>query len=228
MQRSISERILIMERNPYSTVSEAYRLLRTNLEFCSPDHPLKSVVITSSVAQEGRTTTAINLAVAFAHKELNVLLIDADLRNPVIHKLFNKHNRGGLTTVLAKQSSIADMVQDTSIANLSVLTAGPISPNPSEMLSAIRMTELMEELKAVYDMIILDTPPVSHVTDAAVVAAKSDGVLLVASAGKVKKQAILKAKAALNHVQANLLGVVLNDVKPKRSKGRNTYEAVES
>lgn len=223
MRRSTNERPLIMERNPRSPVSEAYRLLRTNLEFCSPDHPLKTIVITSAMPKEGKTTTAMNLAVAFAHKELKVLLMDADLRCPVIHQLFNKHNRGGLTNLLLNQNSMAEMLQETSIANLTVLPSGPILPNPSEILSSNRMTDLMEELKEMFDVIIIDTPPVASVTDAAVVAAKSDGVLLVASAGKVKKQAMMRAKAALHHVQAHLLGVVLNNVKPKKSKEQTAY-----
>jgi capsular exopolysaccharide synthesis family protein len=215
------QRPVIMDVNPKSPISEAYRTLRTNIEFSSFDDELKTIMITSAQPAEGKTTTAVNLAVAFAQTEKKVLLIDADLRKPTIHHIFSKHNRGGLTNIISNRYQVRELIQETHIDNLSVITSGPIPPNPSEMLASNRMGEVIQELKQMYDIIVIDTPPALAVTDAQIMATKCDGVLLVANAGKVKRQALKRVKDGLDHVKARLLGVVLNNIK--RKKGDDHY-----
>lgn len=216
MRRSTNKISLIMEVNPGSPVAEAYRSLRTNLGFASLEKELKSIAITSAHPKEGKTTTAANLAIAFAHIGKEVLLIDADLRKPVLHTVFNKHNRGGLTSVIVNQQNLKQAVQETHIEHLSLLPSGPLPPNASELLASSRFSALLEECKEKYDVILIDTPPALTITDAHVVSSKCDGVLLVANAGKVKREAIAQVKTALSLVKANVIGAILNNVKEKK------------
>ncbi|WP_243734897.1 CpsD/CapB family tyrosine-protein kinase [Paenibacillus turpanensis] len=204
-----------MSSNPQSFISEAYRLLRTNVEFAGFEKKNKSILITSSQPREGKTTTAVNVAIAFAQSGKRVVLVDADLRKPVIHEIFNKHNRGGLSNIIAGQNTVAELLQETPFENLSLITSGPIPPNPSEMLASQAMTELIADLEESFDMVIIDGAPVLAVSDAQIVAAKVNGVILVAQSGVVKKQKLVKAKACLDHVKANVIGTVLNHVKVK-------------
>jgi len=220
-QRRSNDRPIIMDVNPRSPISEAYRTLRTNIEFSSLGDPLQTIMITSAQPEEGKTTTAVNLAVAFAQANKKVVIVDADLRKPTLHYIFQKHNRGGLTSIIAQQKGIDTMAQETHIENLWVIPSGPIPPNPSEMLASNRFTELLEELKSQFDIVIIDTPPTLAVTDPQIVASKCDGVLLVINSGKVKRQSALRVKEGLEHVNARLLGVVLNNMK--RSKADSQY-----
>lgn len=210
MQPPATHSPIISEINPKSPISEAYRILRTNLGFSAIDKELKTIMVTSAQPGEGKSTTSVNLAVVYAQADKKVLIIDADLRKPKLHQMFVKTNRIGLSHLLSGQSILLQAVMETHIPNLSVITSGPIPPNPSEILSSNRMTRLLEELRGAFDIIILDTPPVLAVSDAQIVAAKCDGVLLVVHAGKTKRDAVMKAKASLDHVKANLLGTVLN------------------
>lgn len=212
---------LIMEANPKSPISEAYRYLRTNIDFSSIDEPIRTIMVTSAQPGEGKSTTVANLAMAYAQSGKNVLLIDADLRKPTIHKIFNKSNRSGLTTLLSGQHHLYELPLETHIDNLSVLTAGPSVPNPSEILSSKRMESLIADLEDIYDIILIDTPPAVAVTDAQIIASLCSGVILVVDSGRVKKELALRAKAALQHVKAKLLGVVLNN--KNRSEAGNTY-----
>lgn len=215
---------LAMDMNPTSFIAESYRSLRTNIEFSSFDHDLKTIAVTSASPLEGKTTTAVNMATAFAQAGENVVLIDANFRKPTIHSIFNKDNRGGLSNIIAKQYSVHEMVQETPIDNLSLITSGPVPPNPSEMLSSRYFTEMLDELKVNYSIIVIDTPPALIVTDAQVVAAQCDGVILVVNAGKAKREAVVKVKEHLEHARARLLGVVLNNAKRnKRNKQENFY-----
>ncbi|WP_199620963.1 CpsD/CapB family tyrosine-protein kinase [Paenibacillus alkalitolerans] len=214
---------LIMDINPKSFIAESYRALRTNIEFSSFDDDLKSIVITSAKPQEGKTTTAVNMAVAFAQAGKSVVLIDADLRKPSIHNIFSKHNRGGLSNIIVKQYRVNEMIQETHIDNLWVITSGPVPPNPSEMLSSNNFTEMLDELKERYSVIIIDTPPALTVTDAQIAAAKCDGVILVVNAGKAKRDSVVKVKEQLEHVKARLLGVVLNNAKRKKRNKQEEY-----
>jgi capsular exopolysaccharide synthesis family protein len=206
------KRSLIAETSPKSAISEAYRRLRTNIEFSNRDGALKTIAITSAVPGEGRSTTSANIAVAYAQANKNVLLIDADLRKPSQHHIFELSNHYGLSTMLTGRSEPEDVIQKTIIDNLQVISAGPIPSNPSELLDSLSMTTLLEATKERFDIIIIDTPPIMTVTDALVVAGKCDGVVLVIHAGKVKNDAAAKAHASLEYGKATILGAVLNHV----------------
>lgn len=217
MSRSTPNWSLITETNPKSPISESYRMLRTNIEFSAIDQSMQIIMVTSSKPSEGKSTTSANIAVAFAQSNKKVLLIDADMRKPMQHRMFGKSNRIGLTTALFQQKELGDVVQMTNTDNLWFMPAGPTPPNPSELLSSNRMAALLEAVKRTYDVIIVDTPPILFVTDAQIVAAQSDGVVLVVDSGKVKKETAAKAKASLDHVKAKVIGVVLNNVPRERS-----------
>jgi capsular exopolysaccharide synthesis family protein len=219
MSQPINSRSVIVDLNPKSPISEAYRTLRTNIAFSGIDSEIRTIMITSARAGEGKTTTAANLAAAYAQADKEVILVDADLRKPMLHYLFNVSNRGGLSSILANQYGVRELIRDTHIHNLSVITSGPIPPNPSEMLASNRMGQLLQELSEIYDVVIIDSAPALAITDAQVVAAKCDGVLLVVDSGKVKKDLARKVMANMEHVKARVLGVVLNNVN------RNDAEA---
>lgn len=228
MSRSTSNWSLITETNPKSPISESYRMLRTNIEFSAIDQSMQIIMVTSSKPSEGKSTTSANIAVAFAQSNKKVLLIDADMRKPVQHRLFGKSNRIGLTTALFQQKELGDVVQMTNTDNLWFMSAGPTPPNPSELLSSNRMAALLEAAKRSYDVVIVDTPPILFVTDAQIVAAQSDGVVLVVDSGKVKKEIAAKAKASLDHVKAKVIGVVLNNVARERSDSYYYYYGEKS
>lgn len=192
--------------------SEAYRTLRTNIQFSSVDNPIRTLLVTSSSPGEGKSTTAANLAVVMAQTGQRVIVVDTDLRRPVLHKVFGIPNNTGLTTALlaGDQLAIEGQLQSTEIANLHVLTSGPIPPNPSELLGSHRMGHLVKQLGSQADMVIFDSPPVLAVTDAAVLGRQVDGVLLVADAGATREQALANAASELKKTGANVLGVALN------------------
>lgn len=217
------ERTLITEIHPKSPVSEAYRKLRTNIDFSNVQGDTRSIVITSSRMAEGKSTTISNLAVAYAQASKNVLLVDADLRKPILHRIFGVSNRSGLTSVLSHQDTLQETIRSTPIDNLSLLTSGQVPPNPAEMLASKRMAELIEDMERRFDMVLFDTPPLLAVTDAQLVASRADGVILVVESGKVKKDMVLKAKQALEHAQARILGVVLNNVARSKKDSYGYY-----
>jgi len=225
MSRLMPRWSLITERNPKSPISEGYRMLRTNIEFSSIDNPLQVIMITSSNPREGKSTTCANLAVAFAQANKRVLLIDADLRKPTQHHIFGTSNRNGLTTALFQQKELRDVILPSGTDNLSIVHAGPTPPNPSELLSSRQMTALLDTTRTLYDVVLIDTPPIVSVTDAQIVATRSDGVVLVIDSGNVKKEVALKAKASLDHVKAKLVGVVLNNINRKHSNSYAYYYA---
>ncbi|MCK9862243.1 CpsD/CapB family tyrosine-protein kinase [Paenibacillus sp. ATY16] len=223
MQQSLMENSkLITTSNPDSPIAEAYRSLRTNIQFSSIDVPVKTLMVTSCQSGDGKTTTIANLAVAFSQEGKRVLLVDADLRRPTLHTVFMLSNQTGLTNVLANQMDWEDAVHSTSVDNLFFIGSGPTPPNPSEMLGSKKMNQLIEELSAHYDMILFDAPPSLVVTDGLVLASKCDGVVAVISVGMTKRQQAKKLYASLEHVKAKLLGVVLNN-KKKKSKEQLYY-----
>jgi len=207
------KRRLLAHNSPKDPVAEQYRTIRTNIQFSNVDQDIKTIVLTSSGAEEGKSTTSANLATVYAQQGLNVLLIDADLRKPTGHYTFRLENHIGLTNVLTRQSTLAQAVQESEIPHLSVLTSGPIPPNPSELLASAQMAELLKEMKKQFDMIIFDTPPILAVADAQILANQVDGTILVVSSGKTEKDAALKSKELLSNAQGKLLGVVLNNRK---------------
>lgn len=221
MSRITNKRPIITDINPKSPISEAYRTLRTNIEFSSFDEQIRVIMLTSAGPGEGKSTTAANLAVAFAQSDKKVLIMDADLRKPTLHHTFSKTNRWGLTNIIAGQAEVKEVISQTEINNLDLLASGPIPPNPSELLASKRMSALLEELKLIYDIIIVDTPPALAVTDAQIMSTKCDGVILVIDSGKVKREVALKVKMNLEYVNARILGAVLNNID--RKDGESYY-----
>jgi succinoglycan biosynthesis transport protein ExoP len=214
---------LVARAAPRSQAAEGFRVLRTNIHFVGLDKPARSILVTSAVAGEGKSFTAANLAVAMAQAGQRVLLVDADLRRPSLHRLFGLTSDGtgtGLTTAIASPLGAETPVQATAIENLHILTSGPLPPNPSELLGSTRMAHLVERLKREYDTIVIDSPPVLAVADAAICAAYADGVLLVVGCGRTRYQLVQMAQKTLERVHARTLGVVLDRVK---ADGRGSY-----
>lgn len=204
--------VAIADQN--STITEQYRTIRSNIQFTSVDKELRTMVVTSSGPSEGKSTTAANLAVVFANSGKRVLLVDADLRKPTVALTFQIPNARGLSNLLGdRESDSKDYAQKTSIENLWVMPSGPKPPNPSEMLGSKRMEEVITELTQEFDLIIFDMPPVATVTDAQILAAKTDGTLLVVRERQTKKQNLIKAYDLLKIAKANILGVVYNAAK---------------
>ncbi len=205
---------LITITNPRSPISEAYRTLRTNLEFTSLDKPIRSMVVTSAAPEEGKSTTLANLAVAVAQSGRKVILVDCDLRRPALHQIFDVRNAPGFTDMMRDDALMSQPpLQETVVPNLYLLPSGTLPPNPAELLGSRRMSEVIAALQQHAEMVLFDAPPVIAVTDAAVLASKVDAVLLVVSAGKTKREHAKKAKALLEKVNAHLIGTVLNNVK---------------
>lgn len=211
---------LIVHNSPKSPIAESYRVLRTNIQFASVDKPTKVMLVTSSCPEEGKTTTIVNLAITFAQSGSKVLLLDADLRKPNVHRSFGLVNNIGMTTVLAQHIDYNTCIASAPIENLYILTSGPIPPNPSELLSSNAMKSLIGKLREDFDIILLDSPPVGVVTDAAILSTIVDGTILVVSSGKIEIEAVQRAKELLQKVNANILGAVLNNIK---RNGRNNY-----
>lgn len=204
---------LITLSDPRSPIAEAYRTLRTNLDFSSLDHPLKSMVVTSAGPEEGKSTTLANLAVTTAQAGRQVILVDCDLRRPRLHELFNVSNESGLTTMVVNETAMKQPpLHETGITGLQLLPSGPQPPNPVELLASRRMAEVIELLTGQADMVLFDTPPVIAVTDAAVLASRVDGVLLVINAGSTKRDYVRQAQALLQKVNARVVGTVLTNV----------------
>lgn len=207
---------IITLKNPKSPVSEAYRILRTNIQFSSPDKKIQSILITSSGPSEGKTTTSVNLAVTMAQAGSRTILIDCDQRKPKVHKLLSISNQIGLSNLLIEEVDMDEAVIHSGIENLDILSSGTRPPNPSELLASEKMQNFIECLKDKYDYIILDTPPVIMVTDAQILSKYADGCILVVASGEADREAAAKAKEQLEKVNAKILGVVLNKLETNR------------
>jgi non-specific protein-tyrosine kinase len=206
---------LITLRDPGSAAAEAYRTLRTNIAFSSLDRPLHTLLVTSTAPDEGKSTTLANLAVTMAEAEQSVLVVDCDLRRPSLHTLFGLPNDQGLTSAILDTESPLP-IQATSVPGLSLLSSGPLPPRPADLLGSRRMGALIERLRGAADIVLFDTPPVVAVTDAAVLAPRLDGVLLVLHAGHTRRDRAREARQTLEKVKANIVGVVLNGAKLER------------
>ena len=205
---------MIIADNPFSIVSEQIRTIRTNIQFSMIDKDLQTISITSATASSGKSTIASNLAGAFAAEDTKVLLVDADMRKPTIHKIFHVQNTQGLTNVITdRHLKLSDVTQRSYVDNLNFMTCGVIPPNPSELIGSKRMEELIEQMKEDYDLIIFDNPPLLAVTDAQIMATKVDGTIVVVPKGEVSKDELDKAAGLLENVKANVLGTVLNKVE---------------
>lgn len=195
------------------SLSEAYITLRINIEFAIKDQGIKSIAVSSARRGEGRTTTAMNLAIAYANAHKKVALVDADLRNPSLHHTFGGSNNTGLSNALSGRCLFSESVRPTGIENLWVVTSGAakgIGASPSELLASERMDALLEELAREFDRVVIDTPPLLGPVDAKVMISKSDGVLLVTEYGKVKRAMARQVKEELAGLKAKLIGLVLN------------------
>lgn len=212
-------RHLITKLNPKSPISEQYRTIRTNIQFASVDDEIESLIVTSSGPGEGKSMTTANLAVVYAQQGKNVLLIDADLRKPTVHYTFRLDNLRGLSNVLVGEHQLHEVINESDVPNLDVISCGPIPPNPAELLASRKMAQLLEEAKMTYDIVIFDTPPVLAVTDAQILANLVDGSLLVVRSNHTEIESATKAKEALEPAKAKLLGTVLNG----REKASSNY-----
>jgi capsular exopolysaccharide synthesis family protein len=221
--------MLVAIQQPLSPVTEAYRVLRTNIQVSSVDKPVRSLVVTSAKPFEGKSTTVANLGVAVAQTGKTVVLVDSDLRRSTLHKLFDVPNKEGLTTaLLQEQPGVDGLLCDTAVENLRVLTSGPLPPNPAELLGSQKMRQLIDALEKEADLIIFDSPPALAVTDAAVLAMQTDGVLVVAEAGRTRRAAIRQVAENLRQVGANVLGAVLNLMSPRDTALYGYYYGAKS
>jgi len=220
--RKIESR-LITHLDPKSPVSEAYRTLRTNLQFSKIDHKLKTLLVTSSGPKEGKSTTAANLAIALAQVGQKVVLVDADLRRPVVHSIFGMEKDEGVTNYLMETIPYEKILKKTFHENLFVIPSGVLPPNPSELLASKSMEAMMQKLQQDFEVIIFDSPPVIAVTDAAILSTKVDGTILVVNSGNTNRDALARGNALLESVDAKLLGVLLNGVNVEGMYGSYYY-----
>jgi succinoglycan biosynthesis transport protein ExoP len=220
---SPKERDLYVHRQPKSSVAECCRAIRTNLLFMSPDKPFKTLVVTSSGPQEGKSTTCIFLGVAMAQSGNRVLLLDTDMRRPRLHKAFGVPNDVGISSLVVGEGSLDTAVKSTEVPNLFVLPCGPIPPNPAELLHTQAFADLLEAAGQKFDRIILDSPPLNAVSDSAVLATQTDGVVLVLRAGKTNRDSARRALRSLADVQAQMYGAILNDLDMMDVRYRDTY-----
>ena len=204
---------LVTHNDPKNPAAEAYKVIRTSIQFAQAGKALKTIAVTSCTPNEGKSTTIANLAVVLTQTGKSVLLIDCDMRNPTVHKNFKLSNKIGLSSCISMGTAIADAVQATGIENLDALTGGVIPPNPSELLGSERMQHILARAREEYDYVLIDTPPVLPVTDALVLGRLVDGVVLVLDSGEIKVEMAKDVKAQLVHSGANILGVVLNKVR---------------
>lgn len=213
---------VVTHLDPKSPASEAFKVLRTNLQFSGVDRDLRSVLITSAGPGEGKSVVASNLAVAFAQSGKRTVLVDIDLRRPTVHQRFGVSNREGVTTGIINGLAEA-ILSESRIPNLWILPSGPIPPNPAELLGSHSMKRLVTQLTQWADMVIFDAPPVIAVTDSCVVAPLVDGVLLVVKLGVADKNMTLRAKQLLSNVKANIIGSVANGVDNNSGYGYYYY-----
>jgi tyrosine-protein kinase len=223
-RNTIPDAYLITDYQPRSPVSEAYRMLRTNIQFANIDQPINTLLITSAEPLEGKSTISANLAVVNAQNGRDVTLVDCDLRRPTIHKRFGLPNKAGFSTLFISTLDAMDTIrQATKIPHLSVLTTGPLPHNPAELIASRRMIEILKRIRAKGDMIILDTPPALAVTDASILAPVVDGVLLVLTPGSTKRMAARDMVEQITRVGGNILGVVFNNFS--ESRGAYAYRS---
>ncbi|HEY3313992.1 MAG TPA: CpsD/CapB family tyrosine-protein kinase [Bacillota bacterium] len=216
---------IVSYTDPTAPASEAFRALRTNLQFLGLSEPVATIAVTGAGAREGKSTTASNLAISIAQAGRTCVLVDADLRCPVIHQILHTQSRPGLSDVLGGLATVDQALHDTWVPGLKVMPAGELPPSPADLLLSPKMAELIAQLKTMVDMVVIDTPPIGLVSDAATLARVVDGYLLVLGAGRTSKDMARQAKRALETVNANILGVVLNNMnaQPEYRYGYANY-----
>lgn len=215
---------LIAGIEPKNPITEQFRTLRTNIDFASVTKAgVKSLLISSALPSEGKTTVTSNLAIVYAQQGKKVLLVSADLRRPAVAATFDINDNYGLTNYLVdSESDVANIIHPTAVENLDVIISGPIPPNPAELLGSNRMTDLIQNLKSKYDIVLFEVPPFLIVTDAQVLLDKVDGVVLVVSAGKTTKRALQRTAEIFKIAKAPVIGFVYNDRKNMKV-GKNNY-----
>ncbi|MCK1998544.1 CpsD/CapB family tyrosine-protein kinase [Psychrobacillus psychrodurans] len=211
--KQIATRKLVTSVAPTSIISEQFRKVRTNINFSMVENELQTLLFTSTSIGEGKSTIAANVGIVFAQEGKKVLLVDADLRKPTMHYTFHKPNSPGLTNLLSSHCSLDQVVKESGIDGLYLITCGPIPFNPAELLSSTSMDIFIKEVRAKYDIIIFDAPPTLSVSDAQILSNKCDGTILVISSGEAEKIDVLKAKEALLSSKANIIGTILNNYK---------------
>ena len=217
-------RRLITYEDPKSPISESYRSLRTNVNYASSDKRIKSLLISSPQPGEGKSTTTANLAIAFAQLRRRTLLIDADLRKPVQHNVFDLPRGPGLAEFLIGEiEDINDIINPTKIKDLFLITAGGLPPNPSELLGSDRMSKLVDKLEHEWDMVLFDSPPIVAVTDASMISGEIDAVAIVVKAGQTEKSAVDRALDTISNVKAPMIGVILNGASQQSLGGKYSY-----
>lgn len=217
----MSDEIYEIKQNLSETVEEAYKVLRTNIQFCEIDKKIKVITITSYTPGEGKTTTSTNLAISMAKSGMNVLLVDADLRKPMVLKQLGRTDFKGLSNYLLNRASFEEIVNDTNIEGFYFITCGVKPINPAELLGAGRFKEFIKAARSQFDLVIIDTPPLGSVIDCAIIAAQADGTIIVMQQKAVKFQHAMHMKEQLAKVNARILGVVLNNVE--KSSYREYY-----
>ncbi|WKK69130.1 CpsD/CapB family tyrosine-protein kinase [Brochothrix thermosphacta] len=212
MKRKLKQNLIIFY-NSKSPVSEQIKAVRTSLNFATIDQDAQVILITSPTPSSGKSVVSSNLAVSYAQQDKKVLIIDGDLRKATQHYQFKADPYRGLSSLLIGKLSIADAIQETFVPNLSVLTSGPMPPNPAELLSINKLDTLMDEFKKIFDIIIIDTPPVVNLTDAVVISRVADGIILVVRANHTQKNEVSRSVEILKTTNKKLFGTILNDAK---------------
>lgn len=213
---------IICLAEPNSMYAEPYKVLRSNIGFFAAHNKIKTLLITSSLIGEGKSTTIANLANVMAQGGKKVLLVDADLRRPTLHYLFRLDNQVGLVNVLFKGQSYEDVIQEIDVEGLHIIPSGPLPPNPAELIDSQQMLDLLTFAREHYDLVLIDGPPLLPVADGQILAGQVDGVLLVIRSGLLSREHIIRAKSLLEQIGAQIIGTVFNDVKMK-SKKKDTY-----
>lgn len=215
---------LVTLKQPRSPISESYRVLRTNLRFSGIENPGGIMLVTSAGPGEGKSTTAANLAVSMAQAGKRIVLVDADLRRPSVHKVFELNNSRGLSDLFSADNVVVeDVMQNTPIPTLRVITSGPIPPNPAEMLDSRLMTQILATLRQNTDMVIIDSPPVLPVADASILGSRCSGAVLVVDSGKTRTEIAQRAVATLERANVKVAGVILNKMGSKQAAGYYYY-----
>lgn len=232
-QTSIDGRSMIVQIDPKSASAEAFRILRTNVQFLAVENPISWLLVTSPYAEDGKTTVAVNLAAALSASGFRTLLVESDLRRPTVHEYFNMAASPGTSDVLLGRKMVRDVVRQTGMRDLLVMTSGPIPPNPAELLGSQRMVDVLEEASNNVDVVVMDSPPALPVTDATVLAPRADGVILVVRAGRTRIEAAREAITQFERVGVRVLGIVLNGTRRESSYYSSYYSdrpphAVES
>ena len=220
-------RSLISLTEPKSAASEAFRTLRTNIQFAGLDQPCRTIVITSAVPGEGKSTAVANFGVVSAQAGARVCMIDSDLRRPSLHRLFEVDNVHGLTTALVEGLSFAEVAQPSRVPNLSLLTSGPLPPNPAELVGSHRMRDSLQAAAESFDLILCDSPPVMAVGDATALAAQCDGVILVIQIGKTAHDLLRRVVDQIEAVKGRMLGVLLNRADARQDAYYKAYETYQ-